>query len=111
MCAVAVAVRLAGAEWFPTQPVAGQETKRQIYRSGLRNSFGGRQLSAEELELALAQLRLKTGFARMRFDEAGFLTIDDRSQMNFPQVDIQAAGGASRRNYNHPLTENRRKEQ
>ncbi len=81
VCAVVIVARLAGAEWFPTQPVAGQETKKHIYRPGLRNSFVGRQLSAEELDLALAQLRRKTGFARMRFDEAGFLTIDDRSRI------------------------------
>jgi hypothetical protein len=40
-----------------------------------------RPLSANELNLVLTQLRRKTGFARMRFDEAGFLTIDDRSQI------------------------------
>ncbi len=79
--AVLIMTPLAGAGWFPTQQVAGQEIQRQIYRPGLHNSFVGRQLSAEELDLALAQLRSKTGFARMRFDDAGFLTIDDRSRI------------------------------
>jgi hypothetical protein len=54
---------------------------QQVFRPGLRNSFLGHRLSAEELDLALAHLRRKTGFTRMRFDEAGFLTIDDRSQV------------------------------
>jgi hypothetical protein len=76
-----IVASLAGAEWFPAQSAAGQETQQQIYRPGLRNSFVGRRLSAEELNLALAHLRSKTGFARMRFDEAGFLTIDDRSRV------------------------------
>jgi hypothetical protein len=74
-------MRLAGVGWFPTQPVAGQETKRQIYLPGLRDSFAGHQISEKELDLTLAQLRSKTGFTRMRFDEDGFLTIDDRSQI------------------------------
>lgn len=53
----------------------------QTYRPGLRNSFVGYPLSAKELNLVLTQLRHKTGFVRARFDEAGFLTIDDRSQI------------------------------
>jgi len=67
----------------PPEPSASADPARdqQIYRSGLRNSFMGHQLSAEELNLLLAQLRHKTGFVRMLFDEAGFLTIDDRSQI------------------------------
>ena len=84
VCAALVVVCLAGAGWLSTQPVSGQETSprdQQIYRPGLRNNFMGHQLSAEELNLALTQLRRKTGFMRMRFDEAGFLTIDDRSQI------------------------------
>jgi len=83
VCAALVVVCLAGAGWFPTQPVSGQEPAwdQQIYRPGLRNSFMGHRLSAEELNLALTQLRRKTGFVQMRFDEAGFLTIDDRSQI------------------------------
>ncbi len=83
MCAALVVVCLAGAGWFPTQPVSGQEPAldQQIYRPGLRNSFMGHPLSAEELDLVLAHLRRITGFTQMRFDEAGFLTIDDRSQV------------------------------
>ncbi len=54
---------------------------QQIYRPGLRNSFVGRQLDETELNLTLTQLQRKTGFTGMRFDEAGFLTIGDRSQI------------------------------
>ena len=81
VCAALVAARIAGAGWVTIQPVAGQITNQQIYRPGLRNSFLGHRLSAEELNLVLTQLRRKTGFTRMRFDEDGFLTIDDRSQI------------------------------
>lgn len=66
----------------PESAVPGDSTKDpQIYRPGLRNSFVERQLSAKELTLVLTQLRHKTGFVQMRFDEAGFLTIDDRAQI------------------------------
>jgi hypothetical protein len=82
VCAVVIAVCLSDAGWFPTQPVAGQEIEQQIYRPGLRNSFVGHQLSAKELNLTLAQLRRKTGFIQMRFDEIGFLAIDHRSQVS-----------------------------
>ena len=54
---------------------------RQVYRPGLRNSFMDYPLNASELELVTAQLRHKTGFMTLRFDKAGFLTIDDRSQI------------------------------
>lgn len=81
VCLVVIAALLAGAGWFPTRAVAGQEIKQQIFRPGLRNSFVGHQLSAKELDLALAHLRSKTGFTRMRFDDIGFLAIDDRSQI------------------------------
>jgi hypothetical protein len=74
-------VCLAGAGWFLTQPVSGQAPDQQMYRPGLRNSFMEHPLSAEELNLVLEHLRSKTGFTQMRFDEAGFLTIDDRSQI------------------------------
>jgi hypothetical protein len=66
MRAVSVAVCPAGAQWFSTQQVAGQETKQLIYRPGLRNNFGGRRLSAEELDLALAQKRV-TNLMKARF--------------------------------------------
>ncbi|MGH9839288.1 MAG: hypothetical protein ACREEM_10940 [Blastocatellia bacterium] len=55
---------------------------QRIYRPGLRNSFAEHPLSATELDAALTELRHKTGFVRMRFDEAGFLTIDDRSEIS-----------------------------
>jgi hypothetical protein len=115
VCAALVVVCLAGAGWFPSQRVAGQEVEHlaqcvasdqqgnngkpaenflpasvasgdsirneQAYRPGLRNSFVGHPLNAKELNLVLAHLKHKTGFVQMRFDEAGFLTIDDRSQI------------------------------
>lgn len=64
-------------------PMTASRTNRdqQIYRPGVRNSFAEHPLSASELELVLTQLRQKTGFVSLRFDEAGFLTIDDRSQI------------------------------
>jgi hypothetical protein len=66
----------------PEAAVPGDPAKDpQIFRPGLRNSFVERQLSAKELNLALTQLRHKTGFAQMRFDKDGFLTIDDRRQI------------------------------
>ncbi len=109
MCVALVAACLASAGWFPTRPVSGQGTEpgdrvieygklsenpphesiapgnparnQQLYRSGLRNSCEEHQLNAKELNLVLTQLRHKTGFTQMRFDEDGFLTIDDRSQI------------------------------
>ncbi len=81
VCAVTAIALLAGAGWFPLQTAAGQEIKQQVYRPGLRNSFVGVRLSPKELELTLAQLRGKTGFKRIRFDDDGFLTIDDRSEI------------------------------
>lgn len=70
-------------ENFQTQSAALGTTSQehQIYRPGLRNSFTDHPLNASELELVAAQLRHKTGFVSLRFDEAGFLTIDDRSQI------------------------------
>jgi hypothetical protein len=50
------------------------------YRAGLRNSPGSQRLSAAQLQLALDSLRHKTGFLEMRFDEAGFLTLGDRTR-------------------------------
>ncbi len=66
------------------EPITASRTTRsqQIFRPGLRNSFTEHPLSVIELELVLAQLRHKTGFVSLRFDEAGFLTIEDRSQIS-----------------------------
>src|SRR5438876_2740894 len=50
------------------------------YRAGLRNSPGEERLSAAQLQLVLDSLRHKTGFLDMRFDEAGFLTLGDRTR-------------------------------
>jgi hypothetical protein len=70
-------------ENHPTKSAAPADRvqDQQTYRPGLRNSFMGHPLSEEELNLVLTQLRRKTGFVQMRFDEAGFLTIGDRSQI------------------------------
>lgn len=59
------------------------------YRAGLRNSDGERRLSARQLQKTLDSLRHKTGFLEMRFDEAGFLTLGDRTRI--------AGGSASAR--------------
>lgn len=68
--------------FLPASVASGDPIRNeQAYRPGLRNSFVGHPLNAKELNLVLAHLRHKTGFVRMRFDEAGFLTIDDRSQI------------------------------
>src|SRR5262245_45537958 len=50
------------------------------FRAGLRNSPGSQRLSAAQLRLTLDSLRHKTGFLEMRFDEAGFLTLGDRTR-------------------------------
>lgn len=50
------------------------------YRAGLRNSPGSQRLSAAQLRLVLDSLRHKTGFLEMDFDEAGFLTLGDRTR-------------------------------
>jgi hypothetical protein len=51
------------------------------YRAGLRNSTERYKLSAKQLNAVLESLRDKTGFLGMRFDEAGFLTLGDRTRM------------------------------
>lgn len=50
------------------------------FRPGLRNSPGKESLSAAQLQHVLDSLRHKTGFLEMRFDEAGFLTLGDRTR-------------------------------
>jgi hypothetical protein len=50
------------------------------FRAGPRNSPGSRRLSGAQLRLTLDSLRHKTGFLDMRFDEAGFLTLGDRTR-------------------------------
>lgn len=85
VCATLGVVCLLGVSWCSSQCVSGQETDSHashVYRPGLRNSFAAHRLNAKELNLVLTQLRRKTGFVRMRFDEAGFLRIDDRSQFS-----------------------------
>jgi hypothetical protein len=68
-----------------TKPIPGQSNVAlgdpQRFRPGLRNSGGSRQLNARQLRMALDSLRHKTGFLEMRFDEAGFLTLGDRTRI------------------------------
>lgn len=91
MCAALAIVCLAGASWLSTRSVSAQKAEpakairtsrdRQVFRPGVRNSYAEHPLSPIEVELVLAQLRHKTGFVSLRFDEGGFLIIDDRSQI------------------------------
>jgi hypothetical protein len=48
------------------------------YQSGLRNSPGERRLSSQDLDKLIGNLREKTGFLDMHFDEMGFLQLGDR---------------------------------
>ncbi len=78
MCAALVVVCLVGAECRPIQMANNSQQTQQIYKPGLRNSFDEHALNATELNLVLNQLQKKTGFVRMRFDNDGFLRVDDR---------------------------------
>ena len=51
------------------------------FHPGLRNSGGSHQLHERQLRTVLESLRGKTGFLELRFDEAGFLTLGDRSRI------------------------------
>ncbi|MBL8186846.1 MAG: hypothetical protein JNK38_02495 [Acidobacteria bacterium] len=73
-----IVVCLIGAEGRPVQPVTNPQQHQQIYQPGVRNSFDEHALNAKEMNLVLNQLRRKTGFVQMRFDDAGFLRVDDR---------------------------------
>src|SRR5262249_15490506 len=59
------------------------------FRAGLRNSPESQRLSAAQLRQLLDSLRHKTGFLEMRFDDAGFLVLGDRTRF--------ASGSASAR--------------
>jgi hypothetical protein len=73
--------RLVSERAEPDSPDPARPAKDpQTYRPGLRNSFTGRQLNAKELKIVLESLREKTGFTHLRFDESGFLTVDDRRE-------------------------------
>jgi len=50
------------------------------YQGGLRNSTDDRKLNAKQLETVLKNLREKTGFLEMNFDENGFLNLGDRTK-------------------------------
>ncbi len=89
--AALVIVCLTSGSWLSKQSVSAQKIgpvtvnrktqDQQTFRPGLRNSFSEYPLSAVEMNLVLTQLRHKTGFVSLRFDEAGFMTVDDRSQI------------------------------
>lgn len=56
------------------------EQDAHAYRAGIRNSPTKYRLNDKQLKLVLEQLRQKTGFSHLRFDAAGFLTLDDPTQ-------------------------------
>ncbi len=60
---------------------ASAQTEAWRYRAGLRNSRGGERLNAAQLRLLLDSLRHQTGFLDMQFDEAGFLTLGERTRL------------------------------
>jgi hypothetical protein len=51
------------------------------FRAGLRNSLSKRQLNQTQLRLVAESLRQKTGWLELGFDEAGFLTLGDRTHV------------------------------
>lgn len=56
------------------------EQDAYAYRAGIRNSPTKYRLNDKQLKFVLAQLQQKTGFTTLRFDAAGFLTLDDPTQ-------------------------------
>jgi len=81
ICVTIIFACLIGAECSPIESANNSQQCQPIYQSGLRNSFHEHALNVTELNLVLNQLRKKTGFVRMRFDNDGFLRVDDR--LNF----------------------------
>jgi len=65
---------------FPTLTALASDPLR--YRPGLRNSPGKDRLNPKQLDAVLGNLREKTGFAEIRFDENGFLTLGDRTNFS-----------------------------
>jgi hypothetical protein len=53
------------------------KTDVMTYRGGIRNSNGEHQLEPKYLALFLENLREKTGFTGLRFDEHDYLVVDD----------------------------------
>lgn len=81
MTLMLVMLSFSAAAETPPDPGSGNAGDKQTYRPGLRNSFTGYALSAQELSVVTESLRQKTGFVQLHFDESGFLTIDDRTQI------------------------------
>lgn len=52
------------------------------YQNGLRNSPGERRLNPKQLGMLLENLRRKTGFLEMQFDDAGFLNLGNRLKIS-----------------------------
>lgn len=50
------------------------------YQGGLRNSAGPRQFNGQQLEQLLQNLRAKTGFLELSFDQQGFLALGDATK-------------------------------
>ena len=52
------------------------------YQNGLRNSPGERKLNPKQLAILLENLRQKTGFLEMQFDDTGFLNLGNRLKIS-----------------------------
>lgn len=57
-------------------------TSEGLFRTGIRNSQGKHKLSQEQLDNLSESLRHKTGWAELRFDENGLLTLGNRTHIN-----------------------------
>ncbi len=66
--------------WSFVHPAEAAENDPHLYRPGIRNSAGRYQLNQFQISSVLASLREKTGLHSLRFDEAGFFVVDDRSR-------------------------------
>src|SRR5262245_6111392 len=62
-------------------PAVAATNGSMLFRGGLRNSNGARNLSNQQLQTVIESLRHKTGFLEMRFDEADYLTVGDRGRI------------------------------
>lgn len=59
---------------------AGEKSKSEVieYRGGIKNSNGDYRLERKYLNLLIASLREKTGFAELHFDDADYLEIGNK---------------------------------
>lgn len=82
VCVALVIVFLIGLSRFCSLSTNAQQPVAEPYAPGLRNSAVGHPLSVEEMLVVQTQLRQKTGFVQLHFDEAGFLKIENRSHID-----------------------------